>query len=274
MKGSSLMLLGVFRLYLINVMSEVFSSLASKLIKGSEGIDNDGLYINVDFVDEDLIFVDYRYKNKKGSRTGFYSSAEKGEQGMRVLGELEAQAASTNEGAKTNCLGAYIVRNVSARPQGGWGRLLYYVAMHFASTKGVGITADRVKSSANAVSAWNNLYSDPSVRKELLDNYLEPTTQPIEDDCNLASSGIYGAEKSKDSYEWNPKLQHGDSEESETEEKKTGKGEEYRKIKASKLNYVYKGSFPDIISQLIQTGKLHVGGQQLNESIKLFDLLF
>jgi hypothetical protein len=50
--------------------------------------------------------------------------------------------------------------------------------------------------------------------------------------------------------------------------------EEYRKMKASKLNYVYIGSFPEVINLLASNGKLYVDNKKLNESVSLYSLLF
>lgn len=252
-------------------MSNVASNLVKNLIDGVQGIDTQNLYINIDFVDNDLMFIEYRYKDKKTAVTGFRSDAQKGENGILVTGDLEAQLATSNDGAKGQCWGAYIIRSVSVRPQGGWGRLLYYIAMHFSGNKG--ITADREKSSASAVGAWNNLFGDNQVTKKPLDDIQNPITPSSEDDCNLASSGIYGMEKSKSSYEWNPMLLHGDSHEKSTEEDRLEKGEHYRKIKASKLNYVYYWQSPEIIEMLQKAGKLVINGQ-MNESINLFTLIY
>lgn len=257
-------------------MSNFAKKLAEQLINGIAGIDTENLYINVDLTGTDSIMIEYRYKDKKTAITGFHSSVQKGEKGDLVTGDLEAQLASSNEEAKGPCLNAYIIKNVAVRPQGGWGRLLYYIAMHFSGEHG--ITADREKSSSSAVGAWNNLYADSEVQKLPLDNVFDPITAPKDDDCNLASSGIYGYEKSKDSYQWNPMLSYGDErnvdiENIAPEEERLKKGDEYRKIKASKLNYVYKGRFPEVIGMLQQANKLVVNGK-INESIRLFNLIF
>jgi hypothetical protein len=67
-----------------------------------------------------------------------------------------------------------------------------------------------------------------------------------------------GVEESSKSYSWNEKLSD----------------EEYRKMKASKLNYVYIGSFPEVINLLASNGKLYVDNKKLNESVSLYSLLF
>ena len=258
-------------------MSKVALELAQNLVSGVPGVDTVNLYISISFVDNELMFVEYKYKDKETKTTGFYGDTQKGENGVLVTGDLEAQVAESNDAAKGPCLGAFIIRSVSVRPRGGWGRLLYYIAMHYSGRRG--ITSDKEKSSADAVGVWNKLFADSEVKRKVLDDINNPQTPEKEDDCNLSSSGIYGYEKSKTSYQWNPSLSYGDEknvdpEQIPPEEERLKKGEEYRKIKASKLNYVYYGSMSETINLLARAGKLEVNGQQIGESVKLANILF
>lgn len=264
-------------------MSAVALKLAKQMIDGISGIKTEGLYIKVIHQDSDLIFVEYQYAGKKAQTTGFNSAEVKSSEGVLVQGELEAELATGNKGAKADCLDSFIIRNVSARPQGGWGRLLYYIAMHYAGNHG--ITADREKSSGSAVGAWNNLASDSSVVRKQLDDFKSPTTPDTKDDCNLASSGIYGHENSRDSYEWNPMLSYGDERHINpddiidgkvSEKDRLAKGDEYRKTKASNLNFVYYHQIPDVVNMLTKAGKLFVDSdpKPMTESISLYKILF
>ena len=255
-------------------MSRVASELAQNLITGVPGLDTKNLYISVRFIQNELMFVEYKYKDKPAERAGVNPFGKNSE--TLVVGDLEAQTAESNKDTKGPCLGAFVIRSVAVRPRGGWGRLLYYIAMHFAGKRG--ITADKIKSSPNDVSAWNKLYADSEVKKRLLDDINNPQTPEKEDDCNLASSGIYGHEKSKDSFDWNRELYGGDhdadTETPEEKQERLKKGEEYRKTKASKLNYVYYGTSEEAINALSRAGKIIVNEPELKESVKIYDLLF
>ena len=277
---------GIFFFFLsggeyLPVMSAVALKLAQQMVDGASGVDTLDLFINVIHQDSDLLFVEYGYKGQKTQQTGFHATTQQGAGGQKVQGDLEAELAPGNKGAKGECLSSYIIRSVSARPQGGWGRLLYYVAMHYAGEHG--ITADREKSSSDAVGAWNNIARDPAVSKKPLDDVQNPQTPGKEDDCNLASSGLYGHEKSRDSYEHNPMLSYGDERNMDpddvidgkvSEKERLARGDEYRKTKGSTLNFVYYAQIPDVIAMLTKAGKLVVDNQQLSENVSLYNMIY
>jgi hypothetical protein len=229
-------------------MSGIAFELAKKLVDKASDVNTNGLYISVTTAEDGFLFIDYKYSNEKENK--FSGSSQK------LTGWVECAKPENFQDAMGECLDSFIVKNTRVSVKGGYGRLLYYIAMHFAGESG--ITPDRAMSSSDDVGAWNNLYNDSSVKKVALDDYKNPQTPPKRDDCNLASSGLYGDEESSKSYSWNEKLSD----------------EEYRKMKASKLNYVYIGSFPEVINLLASNGKLYVDNKKLNESVSLYSLLF
>ena len=101
-----------------------------------------------------------------------------------------ATRASAISKAKGQCNDSYVVEYaVVNQPGGGWGRLLYYVAMHYVGENG--LISDRVQSSVDAVATWNKLWNDTEIEKKPLDDFYDPKTPDKKDDCNLASSGKY-----------------------------------------------------------------------------------
>lgn len=213
--------------------------MTSKAVSLAESLFGDvearNLFIKVE-VNIERISIQYQYDSKRSQPADFGSK-------KKLNGSVVAYAASVNKDKSLGpCFNAYIVDQSLVNKQGGYGRILYYLAMHFAGDKG--ITADRVLSSMQAVGAWNNLYADSEVIKKSLDDFYNPITPPPEDDCNLASSGIYEdnpnepesvkTTHTQSSYSWNPSLAD----------------KKYRAIKASKLNYVYVADSTDLINYL------------------------
>jgi hypothetical protein len=195
-------------------------------------VETRNLFIKVE-VDGQRISVSYEYDNKRSQPADFGSK-------KKLNGSVIAYAASVNKDKNLGpCFDAYIVDQSRVNKKGGYGNLLYYLTLHFAGDKG--ITADRILSSMEAVNSWNRLYADSEVVKKPLDDFYDPKTPPPEDDCNLASSGIYGdtteepesikSRHAQSSYSWNASLAD----------------EKYRAIKGSKLNYVYVADSSDLI---------------------------
>lgn len=238
-------------------MTAIALGLAKNLVDSS--INKEGLKINVTVGNYILVTYDYD------------DSIENPE----LYGVLQAVfAGDMPEEAQGPCRNAYIVKiaNIDDSSKGkikGLGRLLYYIAMHFA--EGDGITADRIRSSADAVGVWNNLFADSEVTKKPLDDYKNDQTPEKEDDCNLASSGVYSIKGFEDlnkaadlsaATQWNPNL--------------SGKqSAEYIEKKSSKLNYVYYGDSQDAIDFLNNNNIPVVvnGINPLNEYRKLLETL-
>lgn len=198
-------------------------------------VETRNLFIKVE-VDGEHISVSYEYDNKRSKPADFGNK-------KKLNGSVIAYAASMNKYKNLGpCFDAYIVDQSRVNKKGGYGNLLYYLTMHFAGDKG--IAADRILSSDQAVNSWNRLYDDSKVIKKPLDDFFDPRTLPPEDDCNLASSGIYSLTPEEpesvklrhaySSYSWNDNLED----------------KEYREIKASKLNYVYVADSSDLIEYL------------------------
>jgi len=225
----------------------------AKYLMDNPAIKKQGLYIDVVFNPKQTIEIDYRYKDLTRLASSVNLESANIEKGTNILkGNLIATFAGTDkEKNKGDCLDAYVVEYSATNIKGGYGRLLYYIAMSLVGD--AGITADRVLSSADAVGAWNNLYADPEVKKLPLDDFYNPKTESTKDDCNMSSSGIYGepedepedeekkqqAFHSLRSHDWNPKLSGKES-------------QEYKTQKASKTNYVYYGNSQDAIDFLIK----------------------
>lgn len=290
-------------------MSNVAKEMAKKLVSNTaEGIDTKGLYINVQKIDSDIMTVEYQYKSQTKSSVSLtgvmYGGQEKPSGSTKLAGEVTARLASSKKDAKGKCLDAFIVEYAVSNVAGGWGRFLYYILMHYAGSHG--ITADRVRSSSAAVSVWNKIAADSSVNRLPLDDFYNPATATKDDDCNLASSGIYGekpvekeasaAQKekalhSKDAHDWN-RLLRGEEETTQSEEtSKEEKAENYKNAKASALNYVYVGESKEAVDMLIQAGMLAINDQfprkqavvvgrptnvpkPLEEQVSLQDVLF
>jgi hypothetical protein len=287
-------------------MSAITTELANKLVSKTGEIDTNNLYIDVEKVDNDHISVKYKYKGEKVSSASLMNAMFSGpsreqKKGSKIAGEVYATLATSEKGkknAKGPCNNAYIVEwAVVSVAGGGWGRLLYYVAMHFAGKNG--ITADRIKSSSSAVEVWNKLWSDADVEKLPLDDFFDPKTPNLNDDCNLASSGVYGEkptdeEKGADSaeaHDWNPSLRGDKDTEKLSPEEKAKRAKQYKEIKASKLNYVYRGESKEAINILANAGMLAINGQfpkkqtvvanrsvpapkPLEEQVSLYGILF
>lgn len=225
-------------------------SLAKSLFKD---VETKNLFIKVE-TNNKLLNISYEYHKGKNVEPANTSDKKKD----ILSGYIDAEVASGKPDKNLGeCYGAYIIEKSEVNKPGGHGRLLYYIAMHFAGDKG--IAPDRILSSEFAVRAWNYLFDDPEVTKKLLDNFYEPhrTPETTEDDCNLASSGFYldnfkmsdlgeletdnpkdinlpKTVHSQSSYYWNLNLAD----------------KEYRDIKASKLNYVYVADSSDLIEYL------------------------
>lgn len=260
-------------------MTQTATQIAKEFVKTSAP----DLYLDVEHVDKDLISVTYRYRKEKFINVSMFDMMfrKKSEEKKpnKFSGELVARlATSSKDDSKGACRNAYVVNYaVVNAPGGGLGRLLYYIVMHYAGASG--ITADRVKSSYDAVSAWNKLSSDSEVKKLPLDDFYNPKTPDLEDDCNLASSGIYPTgkehgergEHSKEAHDWNPRLKGYESNEEKTEElygenpkspvEREKLAKEYKAKKASVLNYVYYGESREAINILNNAGKLAYNGK-------------
>lgn len=116
------------------------------------------------------------------------------------------------------CLSAYII--FSSRATSGFGPLLYDIALEYAGSSG--IAPDRLLVSSDASSVWKYYHDNRGdVRKELLDNIIDPKTPQEEDDCSFKSSG-----------------------------------NEEDKIERPWLNYVYYKDSQDNINKLRSLGKL------------------
>jgi hypothetical protein len=262
-------------------MTRIATQLAKNLIAQT----SQDLYIDVERIDKDIIHVSYRYKgkNKGYLRVGVFDMMNKNQENPKVpisqlSGEIFARLApSQAKVSKGPCNNSYVVEYaVTNIPGGGWGRLLYYIAMHYAGNNG--LIADRIKSSSDAVVVWNKLWSDSEIEKRSLDNVYDPKTADPNDDCNLASSGIYSqedgnlerAKHSKEAHDWNLYLQgkKNKKEDAEQEEDESDdpaarqqRAEEYKKEKASKLNYTYISQSREAISLLNNAGKLAYNGK-------------
>jgi hypothetical protein len=272
-------------------MTRIATELAQKIVAGTaEGIDTANLYIAVQKIDNDTITVEYGYKNEQkipvslfGVMYGIDKKPVAGGQ-TKLSGEVIGRLATSKpETAKGECRSSYIVEYSVVNSPGGWGRLLYYVLMHYAGNHG--ITADRVKSSGAAVSAWNRLWEDSEVNKLSLDDFYDPFTPEKSDDCNLASSGAYGEKEleknaeaarkeralhSTEAHKWNRFLrgyekaqEHEEDPDApeQTPEQRAERAEKYKKEKASKLNYVYVADSRDAVSILSDAGKLSFNGK-------------
>lgn len=294
-------------------MSQIATQIATDFVKNSAP----DLYINVEHFGKDIIHVTFRYQNQKFLDVSIFDmmlrDKTKQTKPEKFSGELFAKLATSNpEASVGECRDAYVVEYaIVNEPGGGLGRLLYYIAMHYAGSHG--ITADRLKSSADAVGAWNKLYADSEIKKLPLDDVYDPKTPDSKDDCNLASSGIYPTgkehgkkgEDSEKAHDWNPRLKGYESHEESNDDEyadipkiskveREKRGQEYKKKKASVLNYVYYGESRQAINILNNAGKLAYNGkfapkpsttlsamqkrnvpQALEENhVFLFDLLF
>jgi hypothetical protein len=257
-------------------MTQIATQLAKNFLRDTPS----NLYINVEHLDSDIIHATFRYQGEKFKDVSMidmmFRDKTKPVQNQKLSGEVFAKFAKSNpEASKGSCRDAYVIEYAIVNiPGGGYGRLLYYVVMHYAASHG--ITADRVKSSSDAVGTWNKLWNDSEVQKLPLDDFFDPKTPDPNDDCNLASSGIYPqgkehgekAEHSKKAHDWNPYLkghEGDDSDDSEEYEKdpvlKQEKAEQYKKQKASKLNYVYVAESRQAINILNDAGRLAYNGK-------------
>lgn len=264
-------------------MTKVATEIAKKIVNGTPEIDTNNLYIDVERIDKDIISVSYRYKGQYKQSPDLtdlmYGDKSKPTVNTKLTGEVFTRlATSTPKTSKGPCRNTYIVEYAAVNaPGGGWGRLLYYIAMHYAGKNG--ITADRVKSSSDAVAAWNKLWEDGEVKKLSLDDFHDPTTPDLSDDCNLASSGVYAllsgqaddkSIHSAEAHDWNKMLQgakrkrpgeESPEEQEESPEEKAQRAEKYKKEKASKLNYVYIADSREAINLLNDAGKLSYNGK-------------
>ena len=138
-------------------MSQIATQIATDFVKNSAP----DLYINVEHIDADIIHITFRYQKQKFLDVSMFDMMlrKKGEykKPEKFSGELFAKLATSNKNAsKGPCRDAYVVEYAIVNaPGGGLGRLLYYIAMHYAGSHG--ITADRLKSSADAVGAWTSI---------------------------------------------------------------------------------------------------------------------
>jgi len=82
------------------------------------------------------------------------------------------------------CLGSYYVEFSAAWPGTGMGPAAYEAAMWYYG----GLTSDRSETSDSAAKIWKN-YNNRAKSGEIealeFDNYEDPQTPPIEDDCKL-----------------------------------------------------------------------------------------
>lgn len=78
------------------------------------------------------------------------------------------------------CNGAYEVNRVAAVPGGGYGPLMYQIAM--AAVPSHRIMPDRENVSAQAGTIWNKM---SGAKKLKLDDEQNPQTEPLEDDCKI-----------------------------------------------------------------------------------------
>lgn len=255
-------------------MTTIATQLATKLVNET----TKELYINVDHSFQDIIRVTYRYKDEPEEKDVSLLSvmglnSPKSVEGEKIYGEVYAKLASSSpEKAKGPCNDSYVVElAVVNQPGGGWGRLLYYVAMHYAGKNG--LISDRVLSSSNAVATWNKLWNDSEIQKKSLDDVYNPKTPEKKDDCNLASSGTYSTEDtdaekakfSKSAHNWNYLLR-GQKKEKKDEyeilsDPNLDRAKEYKEQKANKLNYTYISESRKAISILADAGRLAYNGK-------------
>lgn len=255
-------------------MTTIATQLATKLVNET----TKELYINVDHSFKDIIRVTYRYKDEPEEKdVSLFSvmgqNRPKPVEGEKIYGEVYAKLASSSpDKAKGPCNDSYVVElAVVNQPGGGWGRLLYYVAMHYAGKNG--LISDRVLSSSDAVATWNKLWSDSEIEKKPLDDVYEPKTPEKQDDCNLASSGKYStddthtekAKFSKSAHNWNYLLR-GQKKEKQDEyeilsDPNPEHAKEYKEQKANKLNYTYISESRKAISILADAGRLAYNGK-------------
>jgi hypothetical protein len=255
-------------------MTTIATQLATKLV--NETLKE--LYINVDHSFQDIIRVTYRYKDEPQEKDVSLTSAmehdrTKPAEGEKIYGEVYAKLASSSpDKAKGPCNDSYVVElAVVNQPGGGWGRLLYYIAMHYAGENG--LISDRVRSSSNAVATWNKLWNDSEIKKKLLDDFYDPKTPDEKDDCNLASSGKYSTEDSnkekakfsKSAHNWNYFLgghrKETKGEYEELSDPNPERAKEYKEQKANKLNYTYISESREAISILADAGRLAYNGK-------------
>ena len=268
-------------------MTQKATELAKNLTKATD-IDINGLYIDIKRIDNDIITATYRYRNEKKQTASLHDliyNQKSQSKGGKLTGEASGILASSNmDASKGPCRNTYVIEySVVNTPGGGWGRLLYYIIMHYAAEHG--ITPDRVKSSSSAVGTWNKLWADSEVEKLPLDDFFDPQTADPIDDCNLASSGVYGEKEptssdpkqaerykqSKYAHDWNRMLRGdkkgvGDSvfdenEQPSSPEEMASRAEKYKKEKASKLNYVYVADSREAIKILIDAGMIAFDGK-------------
>jgi len=263
-------------------MTTIATQLATKLVNETPS----NLYLDVEHIDNDLIFITYRYKNESLQSVSLtdvmYRDKTKPTKVEKIKGELIARLATSSgqaDKAKGSCNGSYVVEYVVVDPPGGgWGRLLYYVAMHFAKDKG--LIADRIKSSGDAVATWNKLWNDPEINKtKQLDDVYDPKTPTRSDDCNLASSGVYNEkeddknlerkEYSRESHKWNPLLRGKKPDANEQDDEEYDKdpvaakerADKYKLEKASKVNYTYIADSKEAINILSNAGRIAYDGK-------------
>lgn len=100
------------------------------------------------------------------------------------------------------CLDAWMISYSESRVRGGgWGSLLYELAIEWASMQGGGLMADRLSVSGDALKVWQRLDQRADVKKMQLDDLLNTLTPEKRDNCKQVSSGYdvdvrQGAEQS------------------------------------------------------------------------------
>ena len=146
------------------------------LLGAAKGVKDlpEGVYVGLDLYGDELRV--------------FFSDAE-GEELFKgegpIYGHVEAYLPASDTGP---CLGAFIVRHAIAT--GGFGPLLYDLAMEAAGKRG--LTADRKKVSPSALRVWDYyMNSRPDVRTEQLDHSPgadEHLTRTPKDDCDQSAA--------------------------------------------------------------------------------------
>ena len=104
-----------------------------------------------------------------------------------VLGEVGIKKPEASDGP---CGGSWIV--VSSHARGGWGPLLYDVAIEYATENGSGLTPDRDSVSRSAYRVWDYYMNRrPDVRSHQLDDMKGSLALPKGDDCRQVSPGAH-----------------------------------------------------------------------------------
>jgi len=178
----------------MNLLREYIRELLAEAAKGLSEFEERGMHIAIEDSGDafEIKLYDFDPTYREPGTPDVASPAPSSNFPDGALGIISAmKEASTDNGP---CLDGFTITWVSA--EGGWGPLLYDLAMELATSKGSGLTPDRESVSYEANRVWDYYLANRSdvemVQMDDLSNRLTPGTK--EDNCAMTLAYERGLE--------------------------------------------------------------------------------